>query len=80
MLPTTQRYHANTSNSHSPGICPKCQRGQYWKKQCKSKFDHGGRCLWPEGFWRSQPQAPNIQEFTQQEHPIQFVPAEKLQT
>ena len=67
MLPTTQTYHVDTFNSH-------------WKKECKSKFDRGGRRLWPEGFWRSQPQAPNIQEFTKWEHPIQFVPAEKLQT
>jgi hypothetical protein len=27
----------------APGVCPRCRKGNYWAKECKSKTDMQGR-------------------------------------
>lgn len=29
----------------TPGLCPRCRRGNHWKNECKSKYDNLGRPL-----------------------------------
>ncbi|XP_045439531.1 endogenous retrovirus group K member 113 Gag polyprotein-like [Pipistrellus kuhlii] len=45
----------------APGICPRCQKGRHWARDCRSKRDSQGNPLptLQQGNWkRGQPQAP----------------------
>ena len=33
------------NNVKIPGLCPKCQKGNHWANQCKSKFHKDGTSL-----------------------------------
>lgn len=50
--------NANTvTGSKSPGLCPKCQKGNHWPSECKSVFHKNGTPIQGNGRW-GQPQAP----------------------
>ena len=31
-----------TGDSKAPGLCPRCQKGNHWANQCRSKFHKNG--------------------------------------
>ncbi|XP_053520692.1 endogenous retrovirus group K member 5 Gag polyprotein-like [Artibeus jamaicensis] len=50
-----------TSRRKSPGLCPRCRRGNHWANECYSKRDREGRLLVQSGNdKRGQPRAPQL--------------------
>nr|XP_031540026.1 endogenous retrovirus group K member 113 Gag polyprotein-like [Vicugna pacos] len=68
----------------SPGLCPKCKKGQHWAKDCRSKTDINGQLLtqgnWVRGQLQAQKQCYGAIQATSQISHNPFLPGQIFQT